>query len=304
MKTIIVPGVVAAAVIAAVGECRAQESMYVLTHPLVPQLHELDPQTGAMLSFVPVFGHQSLFGGLAVDAAENLYSIDGFNDEFDDRTFRIDIATGAGTVVGPTGFNWNFRTVVVNPVDDVLYGASDNPIGGVYTINKTTGVATHVAGFSGSTQLDQMTAMAINAQGQAFITDIQDTSLFSVNLQTGVLTFIGNIGGSGDWFTDLAFDAAGVLWGPRQNGGVYTIDTTTAVPTFRFNGAYTGIVFVGGAPPCYPDCNAVGGLTIADFACFQTRFVAGDPYADCNGVGGLTIADFACFQTAFVQGCP
>ncbi len=55
---------------------------------------------------------------------------------------------------------------------------------------------------------------------------------------------------------------------------------------------------------CYPDCNGVGGLTIADFGCFQTRFVAGDPYADCNGVGGLTIADFGCFQTRFVAGCP
>ncbi len=56
--------------------------------------------------------------------------------------------------------------------------------------------------------------------------------------------------------------------------------------------------------PCYPDCNGVGGLTIADFGCFQTRFVAQDPYADCNGVGGLTIADFGCFQTQFVAGCP
>ncbi len=55
---------------------------------------------------------------------------------------------------------------------------------------------------------------------------------------------------------------------------------------------------------CYPDCNLSGVLTIADFACFQTRFVAGDPYADCNGVGGLTIADFGCFQTKFTAGCP
>ncbi len=60
----------------------------------------------------------------------------------------------------------------------------------------------------------------------------------------------------------------------------------------------------GGPPPCYPDCNGVGGLTIADFGCFQTKFVAGDPYANCNGVGGLTIADFGCFQTKFVAGCP
>ncbi len=62
--------------------------------------------------------------------------------------------------------------------------------------------------------------------------------------------------------------------------------------------------FVLEGNPCYPDCNGVGGLTIADFGCFQTAFVAGDPYADCNGVGGLTIADFGCFQTAFVAGCP
>ncbi len=56
--------------------------------------------------------------------------------------------------------------------------------------------------------------------------------------------------------------------------------------------------------PCYPDCNSDNQLTIADFGCFQTQFVAGDPYADCNAAGGLTIADFGCFQTAFVQGCP
>ncbi len=55
---------------------------------------------------------------------------------------------------------------------------------------------------------------------------------------------------------------------------------------------------------CYPDCNATGALTIADFACFQTRFAEGSPYADCNQSGTLTIADFGCFQTAFSLGCP
>ncbi len=55
---------------------------------------------------------------------------------------------------------------------------------------------------------------------------------------------------------------------------------------------------------CYPDCNNSGELTVADFACFQTRFVATDTYADCNGTGTLSVADFACFQTKFVQGCP
>ena len=55
---------------------------------------------------------------------------------------------------------------------------------------------------------------------------------------------------------------------------------------------------------CYPDCTGDGALTVADFGCFQTKFVVGDPYADCNGSGTLTVADFGCFQTLFVAGCP
>ncbi len=55
---------------------------------------------------------------------------------------------------------------------------------------------------------------------------------------------------------------------------------------------------------CYPNCNGGGSLTIAQFGCFQTSFVAGLPYADCNLDGALTISDFGCFQTAFVAGCP
>ncbi len=55
---------------------------------------------------------------------------------------------------------------------------------------------------------------------------------------------------------------------------------------------------------CYPDCNASGNLTIADFGCFQAAFSTGNMYADCNGSGTLTIADFGCFQGAFAAGCP
>ncbi|MFM9994599.1 MAG: M12 family metallopeptidase [Phycisphaerales bacterium] len=54
----------------------------------------------------------------------------------------------------------------------------------------------------------------------------------------------------------------------------------------------------------YPDCNASGSLTVADFGCFQTKYVLGDPYADCNADAGLSIADFGCFQNKYVVGCP
>ncbi len=55
---------------------------------------------------------------------------------------------------------------------------------------------------------------------------------------------------------------------------------------------------------CHADCDGDGSLTIPDFACFFTRFVAADPYADCNQDAALTVGDFGCFQTAFVAGCP
>jgi hypothetical protein len=61
------------------------------------------------------------------------------------------------------------------------------------------------------------------------------------------------------------------------------------------------IAQAGGA--CYPDCDGSGGLSVADFGCFQTKFVQGDMYADCDGSTTLTVADFSCFQTKFVQGC-
>ncbi|MFM9997155.1 MAG: hypothetical protein ACKVU4_15305 [Phycisphaerales bacterium] len=56
--------------------------------------------------------------------------------------------------------------------------------------------------------------------------------------------------------------------------------------------------------PCFPDCDASGALTIADFNCFQSKYVLGDPYADCNASGSLTVADFGCFQGKYVLGCP
>jgi hypothetical protein len=55
--------------------------------------------------------------------------------------------------------------------------------------------------------------------------------------------------------------------------------------------------------PCYADCDNSGDLTVADFGCFQTQFVASHPYTDCNSDGAFTVQDFGCFQSKFVAGC-
>ncbi len=102
------------------------------------------------------------------------------------------------------------------------------------------------------------------------------------------------IDGGGGASTGGGFELRGTIGQPdagAMSGGAFALS----------GGFWTG---AGGPPLCYPDCNADGALTVADFGCFQTKFVIGDPYADCNGDSLLTVADFGCFQTKFVSGCP
>ncbi len=105
----------------------------------------------------------------------------------------------------------------------------------------------------------------------------------------------------------LAFDEDGR--GPNP-GGLY------AGGNFNFGGSggqRWGIARWGCPLPPRCDANCTNDfhpttgthiLTIADFACFQTRYVLKDALADCDEDGRFTIADFGCFQMKFVSGCP
>ena len=299
-----------AAVVGVLGAAAAGASaqpLYALQGNISPSLYTLD-LAGTVLNSAAVTGHEALFGGFAADLNGDLWSIDGYNDGESDRTFRIDPVTGAGTVVGPTGFNWNFRTVHVHPGTGVLYGARDNQY---FTIDTSTGAATLIANMSGA-GLGQITAMAINSAGQAYITNIAGVDLFSLDLATGATTLIGTIGGPNDWYNDLAFDENDVLYGARLNGGVYQIDTSSATETFLFFGNYTGLAFDlgGGTGSCYANCDESTNtpiLNVADFTCFLQRFAAGESYANCDqstAAPVLNVADFTCFLQEFAAGCP
>jgi hypothetical protein len=291
-----------AAVVSAGGVASAQsETMYVLDSPINPFLLTLNKDTGGILTIDSITNEQSLFGGLAIDGADDLYSIDGYNDEFSDRLFKIDKETGEGEVVGDTGYNWNFRSVTVHPQTDVLYGTRDNEL---FTFDKSTGLATSIAVISEAT-LDQLTAMVIGADGVAYGTDIGDTGLFRIDLTTGQATHLGNVGQSGNWFEDLAFDSEGVLWGARVQGGMHTIDIDSGTQELQFGGAYPGVVFeFEGAGKCIADCDGNGALNVLDFVCFQGEWQKQTPTGDCDGNGTYNILDFVCYQGAFQAGCP
>ncbi len=118
----------------------------------------------------------------------------------------------------------------------------------------------------------------------------------------GTIEWMTYLGGSGDDAGfGIAIDAAG---DPLLTGRTNSADFPGQSNTYHGGGSWGDAFLLKLGASCYPDCNASGQLTVADFGCFQTKFIAGDPHSDCNADGQLTVADFGCFQTKFVLGCP
>ena len=99
-------------------------------------------------------------------------------------------------------------------------------------------------------------------------------------------------------------DGAGPNPGGLYAGGIFLYAGTVFSPGLARWGCPLPVA-------CYANCtndlSRVNGqhvLTVADFGCFQTRYVMRDPYADCNQDAQFTVADFGCFQTKFAAGCP
>ncbi|MFM9995782.1 MAG: FG-GAP repeat domain-containing protein [Phycisphaerales bacterium] len=127
--------------------------------------------------------------------------------------------------------------------------------------------------------------------------------LAAAGLYGRVSVLVGNGDGT---FRAAVFFEVGLQFPGDVAAGDFNADGQVDVAASFINGSWpqnSSVSVLLNTSGCYPDCNHDCQLTVADFGCFQTKFVLGDMYADCNTDGALTVADFGCLQSAFVLGC-
>ena len=101
----------------------------------------------------------------------------------------IDKASGASTVVGPSGLGGSSGNGLASNAAGVLYLAPEGDNGDLYTVDRSTGAATSVATMDGTTG-DGIAALAFDAAGtlfgdrQAFATP---TALLTINTASGAV---------------------------------------------------------------------------------------------------------------------
>ena len=146
----------------------------------------------------------------------------------------IDTITGAGTIIGSTGYSESTGTAF--DLDGTLYGIVDArfSVPKLATFNKTTGAATVIGTDTGIT--GNALAIEIGADGTAY-TIGWDDNLYSLNLDTGLASLIGPMFGVDDPainIMDLAFDSQGALWATDMNM-LWTTNLSTGAATFETN---------------------------------------------------------------------
>ncbi len=256
--------------------------------------------------------------GTANEAANLLYFGEelGRITEYSYSSATEDITFVRAITITPAVPTTIVRALAFNPTNGHFYTANFNSSIWEFTIDPVVLVNTHVNAAGPGGAIGALYGLAYSESTDTVWGWSQNPTAASIPAPGYHLVFAAELDATTLAATGRVFDGAAVAPGPTPDNVAGGAEVVCDHPA---NAGKASLVAVHQATPdsmvvydlddacgnpCYPDCTGEGNLTIADFGCFQTAFVAGLPYADCNGVGGLTIADFGCFQTAFVAGCP
>lgn len=156
------------------------------------------------------------------------YATLGNNAAVPGALVTLNVTTGQGTLVGPTGIAGEFGddgvpALAIKSTGEI-YAADIGPTSSLYRVDATTGAATVVA----ATALSSPPAIAFDGADILWAVD-NVGNLHIVDDATGASTLVG---ATGAFIKGLAFDPGdGILWGIDAGGGVYNIDLHSATAT-------------------------------------------------------------------------
>ena len=150
------------------------------TNTLPRAIVDINPNTGIGTQLNTFGPNPTDMSGVAYDVNTNTYySVDAVFD----RLYSFDPDTGVINQIGSNTVNLGERSLAFDPNTSTLYMSGDSNVG-LYTVNTTTGVATHVGG-------------SFPASGMAFdpnsntLYAFNSADLFTINTTTGAGTAIG-----------------------------------------------------------------------------------------------------------------
>lgn len=154
----------------------------------------------------------------------------------DSGFYTIDVATGALTRISdapsPTDDIWG---MTVDPTTQTLYWIGGDFGEQLSTIDPATGATMFVAAVSGLATPINITAIAVDADGQLYGIEQQNDNLVRIDKATGASSVVGPLGVNALFTSGLAFDpSSGTLYFSNlefAGNGVYRVDKTTGQAT-------------------------------------------------------------------------
>lgn len=194
------------------------------------------------------------------------YASTGFRDG--GRLLRIDLETGAATLIGATGVtvagdDGSAMGGLAIDSQGRIFGTDPGVPSTLWRVDASTGVATAV----GSTGLDGVDAIAFDDEDVLYAAEsFGSDSLYTLDPATGAATFVGNFGlARGDEILGMAFDpTTGTMFGSAggHSDNIYVIDLVTGAATLLGSTGLVGSVpdlLVDGEGNLYGSNGASGG---------------------------------------------
>jgi hypothetical protein len=149
---------------------------------------------------------------------------------------------------------------------------------------------------------DNVTVSAANIGITRSAVAVPFTFAYNPTAMTATLTFSGPLA-AGTYNVAISDAITAVANSQRLDGELAT-NTAAALPSGDGSAQGSALFsFTITAPPCAPDFNGSGTVTVQDIFDFLSAWFAGQPTADYNHTGGITVQDIFDFLAAWFAGC-